>query len=46
MVEVQYFRRGIYYACTQLNGCSYKRSPESCLSLQMVMDYGFYLLNL
>jgi hypothetical protein len=46
MVEVQYFRRGIYYACTQLNGCSYKRSSESCLSLQMVMDYGFYLLNL
>lgn len=45
MVEVQHFCRGIYYAYTYLDSCSCKRFPESCLSLEMAMDYGFYLLD-
>jgi hypothetical protein len=45
MVELQHFRRSIYCACTQLNGCSCKRFSESYLSLEVVMDYGFYLLD-
>jgi hypothetical protein len=45
MVEVQHFRRGIYYVCTQLDSCSCKRFPESCLSLEIVMDSTCWILR-
>ena len=46
MIKLQHFCRGIYYVYTQLNGCGRKRFPESWLSLEIVMDYGFYFLDL
>ena len=46
MVEVQHFRRGIYYVCTQLDGgCSCKCFPELCLSLEIVMDSTCWILR-
>jgi hypothetical protein len=45
MVEVRHFHRGIYCACAQFNGCSCKQFPESRLSPETVMDYGFHLLS-
>jgi hypothetical protein len=45
MVEVQHFYLGIFCACAQFDSCRCKRFPESRLSVETVMDYGFDMLS-